>query len=471
MKTRILSLILTLALLLSAFAGCVGENESVSGGAGAVGTSHSASGPVPEDESRPEPDYSDFVMPEETDTLVLYSRGWAQDLAYDAAVPIFEELYPGVHVELRKFTEDEFDETVRAEIPAGKGPDLLFASPGTTLPDVYKTMDSGVFEDLNPYIYADESFSLDDYVRGVMDAGLFRGQRFILPVAQDMLILTSSAELLAEEGITLGELGTLDGFVSVCGRYRERNPGKYFFDDFLGWNPQERMLFTLAKLYEHSGLRFMDYENRTVVLDRDLLKTICDLCILYSPEVVEKEMVAEDKNLSAGNMGIWDMILKRKRLFYDTTDMGIDLMMIRYAIRKGGETPVSLLLPAADGEGCSIVSNYGAIPKGAKNKLNAWRFLKILLSPAIQGDSENAMRANSPVLKSAIKFTMEDQGYPDEDIDALADALTDVSCAYMLPPVQWVYLRDHMKPYLYGEKSFDACFDGLMNELELYIDE
>ena len=445
-----------------------GGDKSSAGKSGKdAGTGAVSTGEVPPAVNE---DIAGFELPAATDTLVLYSGDWLQALNYNAAIPIFEELYPGVSVELHKFGEDEFNEVVRAEIAAGKGPDLLFGRPATTLRDVYKTMEAGVFEDLDPYIQADGTFSLDDYIGGVMDVGVFRGQRFLLPVAHQSLILTTSAEAMAEEGFTLDDLSTLDGFASVCEKYRERNPGKYALDGVVIRNPEDRLMFTFVDLYEHSGLRFFDYENRTVVLDRDLLKEMCDLCILYHPDVVEKEITEKNRKLSE-KAGEWDMILKRLRLFTTDGDMGISFMMTRWAIRNGGETPVSLFMPSAEGGGSSTVFSFGAIPKGAANKLNAWRFLKILLSPEIQNDSLNAMRVGSPVLKSATKFTMEDQGYPDADIDALAETLNNVSRAVMLPPQQWIYLRDNMMPYLRGERGFDACYKDLLHVLELYIDE
>ena len=86
MKTRILSLILTLVLLLPALAGC-GKTEDFSN----PGTDPTA------DLAETEPDYSWFAFPEETNTLVLYSA-YLLSLAISPAVDIFEKLYPEVRV-------------------------------------------------------------------------------------------------------------------------------------------------------------------------------------------------------------------------------------------------------------------------------------------------------------------------------------------------------------------------------------
>ena len=85
MKIRILSLILALALLLSALAGCESETTSTpSAQTGKTGKSGQTADPSDNrDPSADSPDagaedgeivldYSDFVMPEATNTLTIY---------------------------------------------------------------------------------------------------------------------------------------------------------------------------------------------------------------------------------------------------------------------------------------------------------------------------------------------------------------------------------------------------------------
>lgn len=60
-----------------------------------------------------------FKLPEETDTLILYSGGWEYTTILTPAVEQFKELYPEVHVILNALGNDELETTVRTEIPAG----------------------------------------------------------------------------------------------------------------------------------------------------------------------------------------------------------------------------------------------------------------------------------------------------------------------------------------------------------------
>ena len=131
MKTRILSLMLTLALLLSAFTGCGGETETSTGSG-----QSSENGDAP---AETEPDYSWFSMPEEIGKLEIYSPGNAYSSLLNPAIEIFKDIYPEIEVSYTILSDDEFETRIRTEIPAGRGPDLVLMTEHA-FPDMYKTM-------------------------------------------------------------------------------------------------------------------------------------------------------------------------------------------------------------------------------------------------------------------------------------------------------------------------------------------
>ena len=178
MKTRILSLVLALVLLLPALAGC-GKTEDFSN----PGTDPTA------DLAETEPDYSWFSMPEATDSLTVYGYGFASTML-SSAVGIFRRIYPEVEVDFRAYDEDEYRALLRTEIPAGKGPDFVFGYTND-FPDVYKTMKTGLFEDLNPYLENDAAFDFSEYNQAVLDGGLLYGRRYILPLRYSLSLYRS----------------------------------------------------------------------------------------------------------------------------------------------------------------------------------------------------------------------------------------------------------------------------------------
>jgi len=172
-----------------------------------------------------------FVMQEPTDRLVVYK--YYDDVVLTAALNIFETKYPDVEIEIRDFDGGwgAYKETLKTELAAGKGPDLIFGT-DFDYPDIYKSMDSGVFLDLNPLIDSDDEFNLDDYVKVALDAGVYKGKRYVMPVEYYVPILLTTKEILDAESITPSDLATFDGFIGTVNKYHEKykdDPDKMVF--------------------------------------------------------------------------------------------------------------------------------------------------------------------------------------------------------------------------------------------------
>jgi len=457
-KKRILSIILAFSLLLSALAGC--------GSADTLSTSGETSSGIPaqtvdgEEALETEPDYSWFEMPQETDTLVLYSAG-LNTTTINHAVEIFKKLYPEVNVDWHRLGEDEFVTKIRAEIPAGKGPDLLYAS-GSDFSDVYKTMSTGVFEDLNPYIANDSDFHLDDYITGIMDEGLFRGSRYILPVSHRSQPYVTTEEALAEIGCSPDDIKTFSGFLNSADRYKEQYPEKNAIVNYAraGYDANNILMF-----FQCSGFRFIDYDAGEVILNEERFREMVSYCKSLhggNPDQKEKKYSEEIK------------LKKRDCLFIEGPGDPLTIEQTWRKIQDFQETPVMITIPDISDGQTTMIQTIGAIPKGSPNKRNAWRFLKILLSEDIQSNA-NALFALFPVNKNAIRQYLIDGAYFTESeisvVDMAEEYLKSFDHAIFYSPLIYQYVRDSMMPYITGQQSYEDCRNKLLNILELYKDE
>ncbi len=479
MKKRILSLTLSLVLLLASFAGCGTENIPADPGNGTPAKTDAPADPdapaekpgeasEPAEPEWPEPDYSDFVMPEETGELTVYGFEMI-NLVLSPALEIFQEKYPDVKVNFVKLTDDEFGARVETEIPAGKGPDLLFCY-ANTIPDPYKTMASGLFEDLTPYFLNDPDFSFDDFLTGVMDFGKYRGQRQLIPVEVQLPLFKTSVENLADSGIDPDGIRTLEDFCAACMRYHENNPENALFSD----GGDEDYLSDLIKI---SGMSFVDYERQTPVVDEETLHTLLDVCRAFDSE--DGRPVGIDYKQISG-------VLERMYLGSNLSNSSpMVLINDMWIVSHAGETPC--ILPAKDiGSGTTAeVVSYAAIPAASRNKLNAYRLLEILLSEDIQsgytktGWKAAYIRIGSPVRKSSfadhLYFTRDEMFPGDPDIDGYIQVILNfrdsVTSASILPSIIRRYLNLEMMPYVRGEKGWDDCWKRFVSTLELYASE
>ncbi len=482
--TRTLSLLLTTLLLIALPVGCVKQeqpappsqnqpSEAVPPGKEASAAPDAA--PIspeetePAETARPTPDDSDFVLPEETGSLTVYTTDML-GVTLNPAVEIFKRLYPGVNVTTKTLGDDEYEALIRTEIPAGRGPDLLFSF-GIDLPDIYKTVSADIFEDLDPYLRSDLDYRPEDYVEGVMDGGLYRGGRYFLPVEYLCPILETTEETLADAGLTPEDFSTWERFTDALIRYKERVPE----GDMLLVPLGHQNAVDLYDLYEYAGLDVIDYANGTAAVDETKMKKIADAARLYYREERAFYM----------NNTLGEALAERKGLFVGELNATYSIYGLMRGLRSLEETPLMLAMPdCRDGMTAQICS-LAAIPQGAKNKRNAYRLLMILLSEELQGGRSSAglsnLRIGLPVNKNALRGMVygTNQAYPDvdgvviteKDADTLFALVSAPTGTTIIPPVIKRYLQLEIMPYVRRDKPWSDCYKRFRSTLELYASE
>ena len=481
---KTLSLILAVLMLLLPFPSCSKEG-SVSPSVPSKPDAADSGEAGPAETEWPTPDYSDFVMPEETEELVLYvmdddfDESKAPRRLLDAALAVFREKYPGVAIDCQVMGQDEFEERIRAEIPAGKGPDLLYDYAGILIPDIFKAMAAGSFLDLGGYMEADPEFDRSDCMEGVLDGGLFQGKQFIVPTAYEMPILITTQEILDEEGIGADELDTWEGFYAALTRYCENHPESFAMVETKTLNPND---INLRYFWKHGGIRMVDYENYTADLDEENLKIMLDFCRgIYREDYEQWDVGWSDYTCERA-------LLQRDCLFNNHIEnVGLLFYNTLIQLREAGETPVVRMMPDTEGGVRAHIVSYCAVPSGAKNKLNAWRFLKLMLSD-IEGDVTyieswglqiplSNTPLGVPVNKAALrqKIVSEYERYfgpmDDDTANRYYDDMISATSADMIPEILTRYFALEMTPYIRGERSWEDCYKRFLNTLELYASE
>ena len=283
-------------------------------------------------------------------------------------------------IELVKFESDKIMyDKLSTEIMAGAGPDIL--SLDLLLP-FEKLIDNGSLADINELIENDtdeDKINLDEYNKAIMNAGVFDGKRYIVPMLYNFDIMISSENILDKFGVeyrqgdsltysTLGEefinyFANPDGF-SFLTSSDSRHGRKSVFYKFLN--------------------DYVDFENKTTDFDTDEFRNSLDVMTeIYRNSTEENYIILDNDNKDVEWGESKNLMFDAS--FSDTASPRVIERLYRCNFVGYIEKPVIF-------NGLSITKNSGkaymqyavAINNNSKHKETAFKFIKYLLSERTQ---------------------------------------------------------------------------------------
>jgi ABC-type sugar transport system, periplasmic component len=396
---------------------------------------------------------------------------------YKDAIETFKDQYKNVKVTVNRlgsrdnFPTDQYQKALNTELMAGSGPDVILTDYFTS--DLYKTMDTGVFLNLSSIIEGDKDFKMDDYNSAIMNAGYYRGGQYIIPLSYTTQIFVADQTGLDKIGFDTKKVTNSTSFineVSDCLPKAKENPS------FTGICNKP----ILPMMLRSSGISLVDEKNKKVLPNEAAIR---DFCKAYQPLY---KTDYSDKTYSGGDYERYSQAITPFGYLSDTT-----WIVYWSLIKSKGDNPVSIAPTSVNGGMRATVFNGVAINSATPNQLNAWNFIKILLSNQI--NVMPGLGLGYPVDKMALKQHLKsyldrtinwhfDKGegvfervdisvLTTQDIErfqATLDGIT--SCSLQCKPIEDLF-KKCMEPYFKGEKDLDSCMKDLKRQLNLYISE
>jgi ABC-type glycerol-3-phosphate transport system substrate-binding protein len=405
-----------------------------------------------------------------TNELVIYMPDWISS-GLNRVIDRYKLLYPNVNVIVEEIKDDydEYSIRIATELAAGKGSDIIFPSMMFNS-DFYKMANSGAFLDLNKIIEQDEDFNIDGYVKVVLDAGVFRGRRYTMPYMYATPVYISVPEKLDEIGFDVSQTSDTVSFMNEISRTLPKAQANFIRSMFSE--------YVYLDLILSSGIQIVNFETNAVLPNQRELKKLLGS---YKPyHTIDEKIRANPASLDAGDLLNGAIMFAR----VDRIDRFINLAG---QLKTSGDFQISVL-PGMDGKISAGSIGTTAIRTGSPNQLNAWNFIKLLLSPEVQGDGHfivfdpvhidsiinrfdtfNNLYENSPGATSTI-FTK----LSEHEKQAYLDIITGVDYCYdfrfRTSPVFKMF-EEHINPYIGGERSFEDALARLGSQLVLYMSE
>ena len=450
-KSRIIALFLIMVLLLLLFTGC-------------------AKTPDRAEESEPVegPGLDDLV---ETDSLVIYIMKGNETLE-QRRINQFTVLYD-VDVEVVRVAADEYQERVMNDLAGGSGPDILFLNDLYSL-DFTKAALNGNFLDLTDILAEDPEFSKDDYLDGVFEACQVNGRQYIVPFSCMMPLEISSEESLQKLSFDWSEIETTSDYINALARMTPVATKDLGFSS---------MLFSknnFYALFSSSGIQLLDYKNGDVLPDEEGLREFMEAYKAFFPYDYDEADGSSFANydsymLSSGTIAFFEPISIEG---ITSTINCMKLDSCDYVLQA---------CPGQSGEVIKSIFGQIAINANSKNTLNAYKFVKYMLSKEAQSDPY--MIYYMPISKDAIHNSIhganalyEANGYYFNDYDNLAFSEEEANMieaeitkgdqfVRMMPLNVFNMVQESMLPFFQDEASYEDCLADLKNKLTLYLSE
>ncbi len=143
----------------------------------------------------------DWKRYEGAEIHVLAGRNaWQERI--EARIPQFEEL-TGIKVTVESLVEEQFYQKLQVELSSGSDAVDVYAAAGQL--NGLRFSQSGWFQDLQPYVdnpaLTSPDYNFDDISSGILEAGSFDGELYILPTLVEVQMLYYLKDKLEEAGI------------------------------------------------------------------------------------------------------------------------------------------------------------------------------------------------------------------------------------------------------------------------------
>ena len=451
---HIISLALSTIVIMLSFIGCKSDNSEIA------------------EKIVEGPHLSDLV---ETDTLVIYIQPNSEALER-RRIDMFQKS-SGVKVEVVRVDADSktFAERVLNDVAGGGGPDIIFTDQMIAL-DLWKTAVNHGFLDLTEILAEDPDFHEEDYLDGVFETGRYNGRQYTIPLSYQLRFAVSPAEMLKKLGFDWEKIDTMEDFLNEIVRLTPKAKDSY--PSFKKMMAVHNYLFNLLW---SSGVPLIDYESGKVLPDEKAFRELLEAYKAY---------YTWDYDESTYGKGVWhpnEKVVLSGGQYTFWLPGNIENLASGLCIAREKDCEICYqVIPDMTGNTTACVDTQIAIRANAVNTLNAWKFVKYMLSDDAQEDQWASLYYSLPIRKSAVMNRLRNQpavtaagtydyanyAISEEEAEDIYNMLTDIDrFVPRLPQAPWEFVEETMLPFLQDEKSYNDCLKELKSKLTFYLSE
>ncbi len=300
----------------------------------------------------------------------------------------FNSDHKEITIEEKVYYSDQYEkysEDIQASLLSDSGSDIVVTSP-VRIPMLSKYIDNSSFGELDDLYNNDKNINKDDIYNEIMNYGIYKGKRYLIPLSYTIDALFTTRSILDEKGITgLDSDVSWEDISQICSEYQKKN--------------QKESQYILSNLEPSSLIRglgnnIIDLENKAAKLDTAAVKEAIKLYKTINKSVIPDKVFYEkikDGDISA--------ILRNKdAIFLNSAITSPRNLRYNYSLLNTGIQPQIYTACTVENKISPKVTLFGAINSKCTHKKEAYEFISTLLSKDYQA---NNFLNGLPISKSA----------------------------------------------------------------------
>lgn len=300
-------------------------------------------------------------------------------------------------IEAKVFTDIEaYKNKNTTELSSGQGADII-VNRLDLLPNIYRISSNDVFCDLNEIIQKNPTFKLSDYHEKILDYGIIDDKRYFIPIDYLNTGFFTTKEILDKNNIKLdGVEWTWQNVANIMKKFISDNKSnkKYFIDSL-----------NFTEILSSINNPFIDYKTKKTSFNSkefvELLNLYKDIYPAICPNNIKRKYNDGKELLKNGVLVFLNIPIIDSPSYYMRRVNGDPIFNQQIKILKS---------PSLKDSDPIIVWPYHllSINKSCENKMDAFEYIKMLLTYNFQQKANNYDDNNkfTPVSKSAYDLDM-----------------------------------------------------------------
>ncbi len=365
--------------------------------------------------------------------------------------------------------QESYMKAINTGLMAGNGPDIIDT---LTLP-YKKIADKNVLVNMSELIKNDKNFDISKYQQSLLNSCKYNGNLYIMPINFYITNLFGiNKNIMIKEGINIDSTKwTWEDFFDIAQKIKKDINGDGKLDQYALPKMSAKEIFN----YIYDNRNFINYDNHTSNFDCIEFIELLNFAKDFPTETVcspTMDITKLHKKTDPGTIGFIPVDFMGYASFvYDQALFNGEVEYLNMPLYNGKRNPKSF-----------IPYRSFAINRKSGLKVEAWEFIKLLLSDEVQNRADmQGFPVNSFALQEdANRFIGDNNNFYEgrnvkaltlSDVDRINKMISEIKTAAYVDNKAEKIVSEGAKEFFSGKKTAEEAAKQIQNKINIYLGE